>query len=380
MSTFFEHERPALSRDAFREGCLERDGHACVMCGRSDRPLDVHHILERRLFEQGGYFLENGATLCSDREEGCHTTAERTLVTPEDLREMCGIQDVALPRQLYAEFSYTKWGDIVHEDGTRAPGPLFYDPSVQAILKEGGVLWRYSDRVKYPRTFHLPNSPGMQKDDMRMASTDHWNSENIVVSVKLDGANTTIYHDGLHGRSVRGKAQPEQSFVRGLQPTLNLGPGLRLVAENLQAAHTLTYTGLRSYVYGLSLWEQNTCLAHGETADLMDVLGLPMPEVLYAGPYLGGDHLDRLAREITAPRCGETGQTTPGHEGLVVRVERAFSLREMPLCVGKYVNAEFAQQRDRHGHNFQRQAPRPNHLGSGPLMLAWTHPPENPTS
>ena len=51
-----------LSRDEFREGVFERDGHKCVVC--KEQGKDAHHILERRLFNDGGYYLDNGATLC----------------------------------------------------------------------------------------------------------------------------------------------------------------------------------------------------------------------------------------------------------------------------------------------------------------------------
>lgn len=37
-----------LTRDEFRERCLERDKHQCVICS-SKNNLSVHHILERRL-------------------------------------------------------------------------------------------------------------------------------------------------------------------------------------------------------------------------------------------------------------------------------------------------------------------------------------------
>lgn len=47
-----------LSRDQFRELTFERDKHTCVFC---DKPAqDAHHIIERRLWSDGGYYLDNG--------------------------------------------------------------------------------------------------------------------------------------------------------------------------------------------------------------------------------------------------------------------------------------------------------------------------------
>lgn len=59
-----------LTRDEFRRAVFARDGYRCAACGA--RPsdialvvdLDAHHIMERRLFPDGGYYLDNGATLC----------------------------------------------------------------------------------------------------------------------------------------------------------------------------------------------------------------------------------------------------------------------------------------------------------------------------
>ena len=42
-----------LTRDQFRERALARDNNKCVICGGD--ATEVHHIIERRLFEGGGY-------------------------------------------------------------------------------------------------------------------------------------------------------------------------------------------------------------------------------------------------------------------------------------------------------------------------------------
>lgn len=364
MKIRHEHELPLLTREQFREQALTRDGHRCVWCGRTDRPLDVHHIIERRLFRHGGYHLANAATLCDDREDGCHTHAERTLISPDALRARIGISVTALPEALYHDVTYTKWGDPVHEDGTRSPGPLFWDASVQRILEEGGVLGRYDTRVKYPRTYHLPGSPGMQTDDRMMPSTAHWDGELITCTLKLDGANSSLYSDGLHGRSVRGRSHPSQSVLRALHAGLQIDPGLRVVVENLQAAHTLRYEHLAGLVYGLNIWEGDTCLSDEDTQLYFAVLDLPTPPALYRGPYQGQAHLDSLAHAAVQA----------GHEGVVVRLARSFTLRDFSLSVGKYVGADFARRRDAGGHDWHRQAITPNRAGPGILTPSWTRP------
>lgn len=68
-------------RDAVREAVFKRDRYSCVICKRSDLPLDAHHIIERRLWSDGGWYEDNLATLCDDGVNGCHYKAEATEIT-----------------------------------------------------------------------------------------------------------------------------------------------------------------------------------------------------------------------------------------------------------------------------------------------------------
>ena len=87
-----------LSRDQFREKTFERDNYKCLFCDRTNN-LDAHHIIERRLWtskdELGGYFLDNGASLCEDH----HLAAEMTTLSCEDIREKAGIEKRILRQQ-----------------------------------------------------------------------------------------------------------------------------------------------------------------------------------------------------------------------------------------------------------------------------------------
>ena len=75
------------TRKTFRDVCFKRDKYACVMCGKkaisvesAASELNVHHIMNRKLFQDGGYVKENGITLCDispDSEtQSCHQKAE----------------------------------------------------------------------------------------------------------------------------------------------------------------------------------------------------------------------------------------------------------------------------------------------------------------
>ena len=150
-----------LTRDEFRNAVFERDQHLCVIC--KEPAQDAHHILERRLFPDGGYYLDNGASLCGKH----HIEAEQTTLGCDTIREACGITEIVQPPHFYTDVEYDKWGNEIQKNGNRVKGELFNDISVQRALS--GVLSLFIDQVKYPRTYHLPWSPGMNRDDRMMS-------------------------------------------------------------------------------------------------------------------------------------------------------------------------------------------------------------------
>lgn len=211
-----------LSRDQFREGVLRRDGHRCVFCGRGAGDgvkLDAHHIMERRLWwaphQYGGYYLENGATCCDTdfnltdkpvsvhgrplRDYSCHLLCGMTILSPDDCRKAAGIDVVWLPEHLYGDYALTLWGDPIDEDGNRSRGELFYDESVQLMLKMGGVLPLYTKYVRHFRTLHFPFSPkavsGNLGDDRVISDMSRFASEPMVVTGKMDGGQSHWYDD-----------------------------------------------------------------------------------------------------------------------------------------------------------------------------------------
>jgi hypothetical protein len=95
-----------LTRQQFREGVFDRDHYKCVVCGKP--AIDAHHLMERKLWTDGGYYLDNGASLC----EKHHWDAELNKISPDELRSMAGITRVVLPPQLDPSFVYNKWGKV----------------------------------------------------------------------------------------------------------------------------------------------------------------------------------------------------------------------------------------------------------------------------
>lgn len=171
-----------LTRDDFRESVFQRDNHKCVVCGKP--AVDAHHIIERKLFKPNsfGYFISNGASLC----EFHHIEAESTRLSCNDIREMCGITQIIQPEHFYSDLEYDKWGNIILPTGERLKGELFYDESVQKILDKNIIFKKY---IKYPRTFHVPQSQSTSKDDKYIKDFSYFIDKDVVVTAKMDGEN-----------------------------------------------------------------------------------------------------------------------------------------------------------------------------------------------
>jgi hypothetical protein len=327
-------EPKLLTRDDFRAGVFARDAHKCVVCKAPAK--DAHHILERRLFDDGGYYLDNGASVCEEH----HLAAEMTTLSCEQLRECIGIKQTLLPAHLYSDERYDKWGNPILPNGMRLKGDLFFDESVQKILKQGGVLDLFTKYVKYPRTYHLPWSPGVKKDDRVMESLRGFVGKEVVATVKMDGENTTMYSDYIHARSLSANPHPSRNWVKQLHSTIqhNIPDDWRICGENLYAEHSIAYKNLDSWFQLFSVWnERNVCLSWDETVEWAALLGLKMVPILYRGPWN-----EKLIQSLYQEKHG--GDVS---EGYVVRIADPFPYSDFKNIAGKYVRKDHVQT---HGH------------------------------
>ena len=119
-----------LSRSDFKELVFKRDKYTCVFC--KDKAVDAHHILDRKLFSDGGYYLGNGASVC----ETHHWEVEKNNISVPDVWKACGITNPKIPDGYDALKEYDKWGNEVISKTKRVPGEMFYEENVQKILKD----------------------------------------------------------------------------------------------------------------------------------------------------------------------------------------------------------------------------------------------------
>ncbi|MBT8153075.1 RNA ligase family protein [Epibacterium ulvae] len=188
---------------------------------------------------------------------------------------------------------------------------------------------------KYGRTYHLPQSPGLTKDDRRMPHQNALATAiEVVATEKMDGENTTIHPDGTHPRSLDARYHPSRdwmkTFAAGIAPQLR--PGERIIGEYLFARHSISYQDLPSYSLGFAWSCDGVLQSWDDTVTRFAALGIAPVPVLYRGAF-GDDTAANIVSDMDFAT----------QEGFVLRDAAAFPEAAMPLHMGKYVRAGHVQ-------------------------------------
>lgn len=198
--------------------------------------------------------------------------------------------------------------------------------------------------AKYPRSFHLPWSPGGTRDDKRMASVAGLIGVEIVVTEKLDGSNMALTRDALFARSHSGPpSHPSFAWAKALQARIGgqIEPRVTLFGEYCYAVHSIVYGELPGYFFLFGVrddvsgawWEWDLVTAQAS------LLGLPAAPELFRGVVESESVLERLVRGVGSGLSVFGGE----REGVVARVARGFDDAEFSAVLGKYVRADHVQ-------------------------------------
>lgn len=205
-------------------------------------------------------------------------------------------------------------------------------------------------RTKYPRTYHLPFSLGATDDDKTLNNTNHFNDKRVIITEKMDGENTTCYGDGyVHARSIDSRNHESRNWVKSYWNSVSwrLPDNHRVCGENMFAQHSITYNELESYLYGFSVWYDDSCLSWDETIGILNDLRIPTPEVLFDGTW-DEDEVKTIISNLDLN----------SQEGIVVRIADAFHYDDFSKSVAKWVRKNHVQT-DQH---WTKQSIKPNKL------------------
>jgi hypothetical protein len=203
--------------------------------------------------------------------------------------------------------------------------------------------------MKYPRTFHLPWSPGGTKDDKKMKSVDSLLNREIIISEKLDGSNSCFETSGVFARS-HGQAPKHASFDLLKQKYYNLQnfikPDEQIFLENCFAVHSITYEELSDFCFVLNIREKNLWLSQEQVEQRARELNLKSAPVLFKGTIKSSLELEKLTSHLSSLPSIYGGE----REGVVVRVSDSFLDKDFSHCVAKWVRKDHVQT-DEHWMN-----------------------------
>lgn len=185
---------------------------------------------------------------------------------------------------------------------------------------------------KYPRTLHLTYSEKATSDDKIAPNDNHFIGRNVVVSLKHDGENTTIYSDKSHARSLNSDADSEdRRWIEALRISKienKIPPNMRICGESLLYKHTCFYDNLESFFYVFSIWVNDLCLSYDETINICNDLGLVHCPIIYEGVYNKNLILDIFSK-------------IDNHEGFVIRLADSYNIADFGISLNKFVSKDF---------------------------------------
>lgn len=338
-------------REKFREVCVDRDGGGCIAptCPNEvtvdpDGPGEVHHIIERKLWESGGYIPENGASVCNKH----HQMAEENEIPPQAFWRWIGVDYPPTPKEIKTD-DCNKWGES------------FSTPPHQDLR----------EYIKYPSTRHMmplywESSRGTAeertgRDDTGMTSVESFLDIPIVVTIKLDGSNTMLVSDEEEPVRARNGRDAEHYSFDHLKKEYwdrnvyeNLPDHLQVFGENVYAKHSIHYgcdgccdernrgPPLNDIfmVYGVYDTRFNLWLSWEETKAVAEAIGFPTVPVVSNWRESEIDN-EAVWRKMITDMAEEI--VDEGHEGIIVRSQFPFHYGQFDRKVGKYVRPNHVQ-------------------------------------
>lgn len=328
-------EPELLERRSFREKVFERDENTCIVPWCEASADDAHHIIERKLWSDGGYYLSNGVSVCNPH----HQAAEADLIPPH---------------------AFWRWLDV---------DPLTPSGHGTAITKWGEELdsppWQeHRQFIKYQSSRHLPFSHSRDDDDTEFRGVGTFIDVPLVVTIKMDGGNASIVRDTENPvRARNAKYADHQSFdllkqlywENDLYSTLP--PYLQVVGEWLYAKHAIHYgcdgccsernqgPELDAYfqVFGVFDARYNMWLSWPETEAWAEKLGFPTVPVVRQGDNPDAVLFEHETEFYETLVTDAERVVSNGHEGLVVRNTYPFHYGQFSHRLGKYVRENHVQ-------------------------------------
>lgn len=213
--------------------------------------------------------------------------------------------------------------------------------------------------MKYPRTYHLPYSPGATKDDKKLQ--DNWFSwfmgEEIVITEKLDGENIHMNQKDCYARSDGAPTRspwskniwdPNDGLYWRIKSLI--GSNETLFGENLYGEHSIHYNKLKEYFHLFALSTDSFWESWDSVKLFSTFIGVPTVPELWRGWIYSEKQLEELVNKfVNMPSVyGDT------REGVVIRLTSSFPLDDFKHYVCKWVRPNHVQTDEHWTRNWKK--------------------------
>lgn len=304
-----------LLRDDFRNEVAKRDNNRCIICG--EKADESHHIVERKLWSDEGYYMNNGASLCNHH----HKQAENDTLCPQYLRHLLQINTIT-PPNFDNTIDYNKWG-------TPYTMPREYN-------------------FKYPTTWYMYFSPSIEDVDKRNVHNDlkQFVGIPVVITIKMDGSNSRIEHEKVTARNGFSAEHISFDMLKALHRKdlmFKIPENIVIFGEWLFAEHSIIYdetNPLYDYFQCFSIYnrDKNIFLDWKETKKMCSFMGLSTVPVIDEYRIFNTEwelvkYLNELGEKVVKD----------GHEGIVMRSAYGYHFSQHKDFVVKYVRKNHIQ-------------------------------------
>lgn len=214
--------------------------------------------------------------------------------------------------------------------------------------------------TKYPRTYHLPWSPGATSDDKKLPSdwfyAYGYPGSEIVITEKLDG-------EGIHFTSfdvfARSDGAPTRSpWSRNLWDTDGLLWKIKskitgdeiVYGENLYGEHSIHYDRLPAYFFAFAYRRGDYWFPWDDVVMMAEILDVPTVPVLWRGVIETEPQLKRMVADLMS-QPSTYGQEK---EGVVIRKVGGFNNEDFPKNICKWVRENHVQTDQHWTKNWKR--------------------------
>jgi len=206
---------------------------------------------------------------------------------------------------------------------------------------------------KYPRTYHIPWSPGSTSDDKKLPDVwfygNGWAGVEIVITEKMDGENSSFSKYDVFSRS--HSVPTRTPWSRNLWENDGLlwkikdkiGENEWIYGENLFGEHSIHYDKLPEYFFMFAarhMGENNDYwYSWDDVIMTAEILGVHTVPVLWRGVIETEPQLKRMIDQFMS----EPSTFGDTKEGVVIRKVSEFNNEDFSKNVCKYVRANHVQ-------------------------------------